>query len=191
MAVVDFLRVPPQRISKLSRGRCGPTPAGPGGFGRNTNTALHHVDGQRRTEDRMSGTTMPVIGMTTYDFGGLGVPSKTAELIVAANLDVTAFTSATLLVAVHDIDLDQQAQIDVVAYAVLPSPQDPSKEFKRTTALGTVTLNSGNQEGTLVAAALTPPIGAFITITVKGTTVTNAPSALTATISIDLSLKSA
>ncbi len=190
MAVVDFLRIPPQRISTLSRGRRSPRPAGGGGFGQNANTAGHHVDGQRRLEDRMSGTTIPVIGMTTYNFVGLGIPNKESELPIAQNIDVTAYAEGALLVSVHDIDLDNSAQIDVIAYAVLPSPQDPSKQFKSSTALGTVQLNNTNQEGKLVVAALTPPLGAFVTITVKGKTSTNAPSVLTATISVDLSLKS-
>lgn len=190
MAVVDFARVPAQRIAMSSRRCCSPTPGGGGGFGQNTNAATQNVGGQARSEDRMSGTTIPVIGMTTYNFLGLGA-NKEAEVPIAQNIDVTGYAEGTLLVRVHDLDLDNSAKIDVIAYPVLPSPQDPSREFKAA-AVGQVTLDTvATQNGKLVVDALSGPLGAFLTITVKADTDATPPTVLTATISVDLSLKSA
>lgn len=139
----------------------------------------------------MSGMTVPVIGMTTFDFQKIANGSPGVEVIAAQNIDVSSFTEATLLVRVHSLDVDDtaSAKLHVIAYAVLPSPQDPSKTFRSSTALGSVTLDDNSQDGTLEIASLTPPLGAFLTIALKAET-NSTPNALTATISVDLSLKS-
>lgn len=188
MATVTFTRVLPQRIAMFGRGRGASPPLGGGGSFR----GLHSFrDGSRRLEETMSGMTVPVIGMTPFNFTGVAANSG-ASVILAQNIDVTAFTEATVLVRVHAIGITaaSQAEIAVSVYGVLPSPQDPATYFRTSSALATVTLDDGNAAGDLVVGTISAPLGAFLTITVGGTMSSPVAASLTATLSVDLSLKS-
>lgn len=134
----------------------------------------------------MSGMLVPVIGMTSYDFGNLASGMNCA-IDVAQNIDVTRHQGATLLVRVHTETVGTDAEIKVSAYSVLPSAQDPSKDFRVAAALGTATIDDATTAPTLLIAPLTEPLGAFLTITVEGTQA-GTPTTVAATISIELSL---
>ena len=134
----------------------------------------------------MSGMLVPVIGMTTYDFGNLAA-SQNIAIDVAQNIDVTQHQSATLLVRVHTETVGTDAEIKVSAYSVLPSAQDPSKVFRVAAALGTATIDDATMAPTLLIAPLSEPLGAFLTIVVEGTQAPT-PTTVAATISVELSL---
>lgn len=134
----------------------------------------------------MAGMLVPVLGMTSYNFGN--VAGGTSILMdVAQNLDVTQHQGAALLVRVHAVDIGTDAELKVIAYSVLPSPQDPSKVFKLTDERGAATLDATTAAPTLLMAPLSEPLGAFLTITLKASQ-PGTPVNLSATISVELSL---
>lgn len=79
----------------------------------------------------MSGTLIPILRKESFDFSYLA-GSGTETVVLQRAVEVVGYTSARLLVRVHDNKLSAAGQsIKVRAVPTFPSPLDPA-EFTRT-----------------------------------------------------------
>lgn len=139
----------------------------------------------------MGGALIPVIEMTRFEFSGLSSGSGT-EVLMKQNIDVTPYTSGSLIVRLHakNITSSTTATVNVNVYSVLPSPQDPSKLFRSAAAIATAAIDFNSGVDSLISATLSDPIGAFVSVTVEADQGASPAATFDVTISADLSMKS-
>lgn len=135
----------------------------------------------------MSGTTIQLLEPTKYKFNDV-IANGFVTIPAAQNIDVTAYTTGSLLVRIHEISMGGLASVEVKVQQVLPSAQDPGRFFQGQ-VIGTVGVSNNDPAGRLLSQEISIPLGSYLTLLVDGmqgaSTGTNV-----ITISVDLSLKS-
>lgn len=135
----------------------------------------------------MSGTLVNVLGMTKLDFSDLGA-SGTVQVPLAQNIDLSRHAKGALLVRVHEKNITGTASVVLGLIPVLPSPEDPSKVFKATSSLASLTIDANTAAAPLLLIdGLAEPIGAYGTLVVLATQASS-PADIELTISVELSL---
>jgi hypothetical protein len=136
----------------------------------------------------MAGITQRIVSRRKFDFAGLA-GSQTQTFVVHRGIDVSMYREATLEVAVHVATLiDSTHTVQVLAYPVILTDDEPQTDFVASAASGTVLLNTTTQQSQVVLAALSANFGGMLQIQVKGTQPAGT-AAFTVTITIDISLK--
>lgn len=132
----------------------------------------------------MAGTTIPLFTKRKFDFAGA---SGTPAFVVIRSLDVSGWTEGVLNVRVHENNLSSTEQINVRAYPIANTREDPSVDYRDDTAGNLTEVNvTPSTPPELLRADLAADFGGALQITVEaenGTTPTNA------TLSAELVLK--
>jgi len=132
--------------------------------------------------------TVPILSKRKLDFDSMASPATREDVLVKA-LDVTAYTEATLLVRVHEVDIGASRELDIEVYHTSPSPDDPSIDFVGDDTIAVATID-GTSEGDLVEAVTDVPLGSHLRIVAKATNpVSPGGSTLNATLSAELVLR--
>jgi hypothetical protein len=130
----------------------------------------------------MAVDVIPTIPKRTYDFSDGG-----ATVVVERALDVTAASSGSLLVRVHEAQFDGSGgSVKVVAKVSAPSREQPEADFVGP-EVASVTIEGTPEVPLLLKEDLDPEFGGFLWIEVVGTQGSGATTM--ATISVDLAMK--
>lgn len=130
----------------------------------------------------MSGTTIPLMTKREFNFA-----TAAGSVVIIRSLDVSQWTEGTLQVRIHENSNAGTAQIDVNAYAISNTPEEPSVDYLDGTAVATVSVGvSGTDTAPLLkTAALASGFGGALQIKVEAT----AGSTVQATLSAALVMK--
>ena len=140
----------------------------------------------------MSGKTIRVLKLTTYDFTTLLAGVVTAEEPVAIDIDISGFREITFLIRVHAANVASggtTGKITAVVRASAPTNEDPASFFRETisTSVDIVTVNNAPALYRLIVPA---NMGSWLTIFLKATQNSGTSgAALSGTFSIDVSMK--
>ncbi|HLT35693.1 MAG TPA: hypothetical protein VK034_05390 [Enhygromyxa sp.] len=104
-------------------------------------------------------------------------------------IDVTQYTEGTLLVRVHANDIGPDAKIEVIASATAPAGDDPERDFVGSTVV-TATIDAAVAAPALIRASFATDPGEMVTITVRGSQTSSAPTSCAAELSAELVVKS-
>ncbi len=75
----------------------------------------------------MSGIIVPILSMREFDYTFLGI-SGTKTIVLHPALNVAMFSTARLIIRIHELTMSANQKITIAAYGTDPSPQDP-REF--------------------------------------------------------------
>jgi len=132
----------------------------------------------------MAGTILRLLHRTDLNFNSLqGNGSVTVWL--KQNIDVSRYREGTLLVRAHSLTIGVGASLAVALRAVLPTQEDPAQFFRSTADLISL---SPVAAPTLLVGVLPANFGGYVSLLIRPTQPPT-PVTLTATISVDLSLK--
>lgn len=134
----------------------------------------------------MRSRVMHLIRKRSFDFSTL-VVGTTESVVAVAEVDVSAFGNAVLVVRVHaNTTTGTGSTISVSAYSVAPSDEDPDVTFIAPSPAATVTISNGatTPAGTLLVAAVGEGFGSCLQIQVTGDR--DAADTVHAEISVDL-----
>lgn len=133
----------------------------------------------------MSGTTIPLFTKRKFNFNSAtGTPS----VVVIRSLDVSGWTEGVLNVRVHENNLSSTQTINVKAYPISNTSEEPSVDYRDDTAANVTDVEVENSTTDpapkLLRASLAGDFGGAVQIVVEG-----ASSATDATLSAELVLK--
>ena len=135
----------------------------------------------------MPGRVIRLCGRQAFTFTDLGAGGN-AEVFLAENIDISAYKEVTLLIRVHLNSMTSQASyIQVHAYPVAPSSEEPTSNFRNAGTSINIDSVVGASPPTLVTLNAGSNIGGWLSISIKAHR--NGAEAVAATLSIDLSLK--
>lgn len=131
----------------------------------------------------MPGTMIPLFTKRQFDFG-----AAAASFIVIRSLDVSQWTEGVLQCRLHSVDIGASGQIDVEAYPIANTAEEPDTDYVSGTAAATVSWGASDTAPDLGKTALTSGFGGAVQIKLTGT----APASgnLIATLSAELVMKS-
>lgn len=132
----------------------------------------------------MSGMVHNVITRRTFTFSTVATSSN-MEIPLVRALDVTDAKSIELAVRLHAATIGTGASVDIIAYAVSLTNEEPDTDFVYATARATITLSSSPATPALHLASLSTPFGNMVRVTVKGTQPASGQT-ISVTISVDL-----
>lgn len=132
----------------------------------------------------MTGSVQSVISRRTFTFSSVGT-SGNVEIPLVRALDVTDAKSIDLQVRLHSMTIGSGASVDITAYAISLTNEEPDTDFILSSARATIILNNSSSAPSLHLASLSSPFGTMIRVTIKGTQPGSAQT-ITVTVSIDL-----
>ena len=137
----------------------------------------------------MAGRIIWVLERTKYDYSTL--PAATALDIKLADLDVSGAREVTLLIRVHESNITvSSGTFKIVTKASAPTNEDPGKDFYDPTALATsAAIDDAPGAPFLLRSAIPANCGAWITVFLEVNQAVGGATNLSATLSIDASLK--
>ncbi len=133
---------------------------------------------------------LPLLSARPFDFDGVSA-SSSVELVVADAIDTSGFDDGILDVRLHQGSIGAKAKIEVLAYVVAPTAEDPAQTFRAASEAAAVVMAQTTVAapgGTLTAAALSGQLGSFVSVVVRGTQ-GNATDECNAILSADLVLR--
>lgn len=110
---------------------------------------------------------------------------------VIARLPCERFASATLVVKVHELALSTGTELRIIAVHTSISETDPRIEFLPDGSAAEIVLTSTDEAPALLLQPLEGPLGTHVAVAVEGRRNVVDPVTLTATLSIELVLRSA
>ena len=137
----------------------------------------------------MAGRIIRVLERTKYDYSLL--PASALIDIKLADLDVSGASEVTLLIRVHEsVITASSGTFKIVTKASAPTNEDPGKDFYDPTALATsAAIDDAPGAPFLLRSAMPANCGAWITVFLQVVQGGGGATNLSATLSIDASLK--
>lgn len=137
----------------------------------------------------MAGTVRNIITRRQFTFSTVAGSGQLDVPLIRA-LDVSDAKAIDVVVRIHAATFGTGATIDVIAYAISLTSEEPDVDFVFSTAVGTLTITKAIADAapTLHLGSLTSPWGHMIKIILRGTQPAS-PVTLTATLSIDVVLR--
>lgn len=138
----------------------------------------------------MSGTFIEICPPRVYDFSALAVGAGSMRMPVAERIDVRTWTEGSLIVRVHTLDIaDPADSIEVSASPDGFTFEDSAAIFAGS-AVASAAFDNSMQVPVFSTTALAVPFGAMLRVDVAGVRNSASVTALTAKLSIGLSMKS-
>ena len=134
----------------------------------------------------MSGVIVPILSMREFDYTFLG-NGLTKTIVLHPALNVAMFSTARLIIRVHELTMSSGQKITIAAYGTDPSSED-SREFVLSTTSLSAEVLSTHSAGNLVSDTdtdLYPFLKLILTAQQSGT----GGTALYAVLSADLHLR--
>lgn len=122
----------------------------------------------------MSGTNIPLFSRRKFDFS-----SADGSYIALRSVDVSQWTQGVLQVRVH-ADNPTSGSVQVKAYAIANTSEEPSVDYRDDTAVATATVDSSTTAPDLVIADLGSGFGGALQIEVAGASTPNNTPTLSA-----------
>jgi len=132
----------------------------------------------------MAGVLHNITSRRTFTFTNTAL-SNSIEIPLVRALDTLDAKALELLVRVHSVSIGTGASIDIKAYPISLTSEEPDTDFIKSTAVATVTLSPSTTAPSLSLAALSTPYGHMVRISITGTQASSSQT-ITATLSIDL-----
>jgi hypothetical protein len=116
----------------------------------------------------MTGTIIPAFSKRAFDFSSLA-GSTTVEFVMIEALDLSHWTTVSLWVRVHSVNVGSTAAIEVIAYPIAPSVEQPEIDFVDTATSAICKVDSGTSAPGLLSVDISSLAAPAIQLRVKGT----------------------
>jgi hypothetical protein len=113
--------------------------------------------------------------------------SGTQAFVLVAWLDVEGWTSGSLAVRVHAIDMHANHQISVIVRTTAPTVEDPTVDFVSTSALAQAVVDTS--VGALVTDSIDLRLAGFVEVSIEGRKGATGTASVAATLSAQLYAK--
>lgn len=108
------------------------------------------------------GSVVPLFTKRTFDFANLAT-TNSLDLVILRAFPVVDAGDAVMRIRVHSMTIPSDASIEVAAYPVAPSCDEPQTDFLGP-LLGSVRLTSATSPPALAAVALSPDFGSHLQV---------------------------